>query len=127
MPKIRFEPDGVEVEVPVGTSILDAARKCGAPEGSACGGVCACSTCHVYVKEGFDALSEQTEREEDILDKAFDVKASSRLGCQSKLEEERTYVVEITRESRQAFLDEHPEIRAALARGEAYTPKGAEP
>ncbi|HXU83734.1 MAG TPA: 2Fe-2S iron-sulfur cluster-binding protein [Polyangia bacterium] len=126
MPKIRFEPDGIEVEVPVGTSILDAARKCGAPEGSACGGVCACSTCHVYVKEGFDALSEQSEREEDILDKAFDVKATSRLGCQSTLDEERLYVVEITRESRQAFLDEHPEIRAALKR-EAEKPKGASP
>jgi 2Fe-2S ferredoxin len=127
MPKIRFEPDGIEVEVPVGTSILDAARKCGAPEGSACGGVCACSTCHVYVKEGFDALSEQSEREEDILDKAFDVKPTSRLGCQSKMEEDDTYVVEITRESRQAFLDEHPEIRAALKRAEAEKAKGASP
>jgi len=127
MPKIRFEPDGVEVEVPVGTSILDAARKCGAPEGSACGGVCACSTCHVYVKEGFQDLSEQSEREEDIIDKAFDVKATSRLGCQSKLEKDRTYVVEITRESRQAFLDEHPEIRAALKKAEADKAKGASP
>ena len=102
MPKIRFEPDGIEVEVPVGTSILDAARKSGAPEGSACGGVCACSTCHVYVKEGFDDLSEPTERE-------------------SKMTEERSYVVEITRESRQAFLDEHPEIRAALKAAAAAT------
>jgi 2Fe-2S ferredoxin len=127
MPKIRFEPDGIEVEVPEGTSILEAARKCDAQVGSACGGVCACSTCHVYVKEGFEALSEQQEREEDILDKAFDVKPTSRLGCQSKLEDERLYVVEITRESRQAFLDEHPEIRAALKRAEAEKGKGASP
>jgi 2Fe-2S ferredoxin len=127
MPRIRFEPDGIEVEVPVGTTILDAARKCGAPEGSACGGVCACSTCHVYVKEGFQALSEQSEREEDILDKAFDVKPTSRLGCQSKMEEDGSYVVEITRESRQAFLDEHPEIRAALKKAEAEKLKGASP
>jgi 2Fe-2S ferredoxin len=118
MPKIRFEPDGIEVEVPVGTSILEAARKCGAQVGSACGGVCACSTCHVYVKEGLQALPPASEREEDIMDKAFDVQANSRLGCQSQMREERTYVVTITRESRQAFLDEHPEIRAALARGE---------
>ena len=49
------------------------------------------------------------------MDKAFDVKADSRLGCQSKIaERRRTIVVEISRESRQAFLDEHPEIRAAL-------------
>src|SRR5947199_7171565 len=111
MPKIRFEPDGVEVEVPVGTSILEASRRGGAQVGSACGGVCACSTCHVYVKEGLDALSSASEREEDIMDKAFDVKATSRLGCQSKMLQDRTYVVEITRESRQAFLDEHPELR----------------
>jgi 2Fe-2S ferredoxin len=115
MPKIRFEPDGIDAEVPVGTSILDAARKGGAPEGSACGGVCACSTCHVYVKEGLEDLTEASEREEDIMDKAFDVQSNSRLGCQAKMTEDRTYVVEITRESRQAFLDEHPELRKAAS------------
>lgn len=118
MPKIKFEPEGIETEVPVGTSILEASRQCGAMVGSACGGVCACSTCHVYVKEGLANLSEAGEREEDIMDKAFDVRASSRLGCQAKLLEEREYVVEISRESRQAFLDEHPEVREAIARGE---------
>jgi 2Fe-2S ferredoxin len=122
MPKIRFEPDGNEVEVPVGTTILEAARKCGAQVGSACGGVCACSTCHVYVKDGLADLPPASEREEDIMDKAFDVQATSRLGCQSKLLKDRNYVVEITRESRQAYLDEHPGERpppptAAAARG----------
>src|SRR3954464_7312647 len=126
MPKVRFEPDGIEIEVPIGTSILEASNKAHAQVGSACGGVCACSTCHVYVKEGFDALSEQQEREEDILDKAFDVKSISRLGCQSKLEEDRTYVVEITRESRQAFLAAHPELRAAMKLAEQKA-KGASP
>ena len=117
MPKVRFEPDGLEVEVAVGSSILEAARTTDHIQvGSACGGVCACSTCHVYVKEGFENLSPPSEREEDIMDKAFDVKATSRLGCQSEMTEDRLYVVEITRESRQAFLDEHPEIRAALAK-----------
>ena len=91
--------------------------------GSACGGVCACSTCHVYVKEGLDDLSEASDREEDILDKAFDVKANSRLGCQSKIQDaDATIVVEISRESRQAFLDEHPEIRAALKAAKAAEP-----
>jgi 2Fe-2S ferredoxin len=126
MPRVRFEPDGIEVEVPVGSSILEAARTSPAYMGSACGGVCACSTCHVYVREGLEALSDQSEREEDILDKAFDVKGISRLGCQAALEEDRLYVVEITRESRQAFLDEHPEIRAAIAR-EAAGGKAASP
>ena len=115
MPKVRFEPDGIEIEVPVGTSILEASNKAHSQVGSACGGVCACSTCHVYVKQGLDELTEAKDREEDILDKAFDVKANSRLGCQSRIEgEDAVIVVEISRESRQAFLDEHPESRAAL-------------
>ena len=59
-------------------------------------------------------LSDASDREEDIMDKAFDVKATSRLGCQSKIQSDATIVVEISRESRQAFLDEHPDIRAAL-------------
>jgi ferredoxin, 2Fe-2S len=119
MPKVRFEPDGIEIDVPVGTSFLEAARSCDAQVGSACGGVCACSTCHVYVKEGHADLSEVSEREEDIMDKAFDVRPTSRLGCQAKLQADRTYVVEISRESRKAFLDEHPDLRNALAKAEA--------
>ena len=111
MPKIKFLPDGNEIEVAPGTSILQAAKQCHAQVGYACGGVCACSTCHVYVREGFDSLSEQQENEMDILDKAFDVRATSRLGCQSKVADEDV-VVEITRESRQAWFDEHPEERA---------------
>jgi 2Fe-2S ferredoxin len=114
MPKVRFEPDGIEIEVPVGTSILEASNKAHAQVGSACGGVCGCSTCHVYVKQGLADLSPAEDREEDIMDKAFDVKSSSRLGCQSKILRDTTIVAEISRESRQAFLDEHPEIRAAL-------------
>ena len=109
--RIRFEPDGVEVEVPAGTTIKEAAEKCGAYLGSACGGVCACSTCHVYVNEGLDDISEMEIKEEDRLDSAFDVRPHSRLGCQSHLQAERRYVVEVTRESRNAFLDEHPELR----------------
>jgi 2Fe-2S ferredoxin len=103
-------------KVPVGTSILEASQKAGAQVGSACGGVCACSTCHVYVKQGLEDLAEASDREEDIMDKAFDVRPNSRLGCQSKILRDATVVVETSRESRQAFLDEHPEIREALKR-----------
>jgi 2Fe-2S ferredoxin len=113
VPRVRFESDGIEVDVPLGTSILEASRAAGAQVGSACGGVCACSTCHVYVKQGLDALSAPNDREEDIMDKAFDVRANSRLGCQSKILRDVTVVCEISRESRKAFLDEHPEIRKA--------------
>ena len=62
MPIVRFSGYG-EVEVPVGTSILAAAQKLGAPEGYACGGVCACSTCHVYVIRGAELLSAQEDDE----------------------------------------------------------------
>jgi 2Fe-2S ferredoxin len=107
---VRFKGYG-EVEVPLGTSVLEAAQKVGAPEGFACGGVCACSTCHVYVLTGTELLSDQEDEEADILDKAFDVRATSRLGCQSRIVKEGVLEVEITRESLEAFENEHPEAR----------------
>ena len=110
MPKVRFTKEGLEVEVPEGTTILQAARLCGAPEGDRCGGVCACSTCHVYVVRGFDATSEIEDEEFDILDKAFDVRLESRLGCQAKIQGDVD--VEISDESFEAFLDEHPDDAA---------------
>lgn len=111
MAKVRLLAHGnaYEVEVPLGTSLLEAARKIEAPEGSACGGVCACSTCHVYVTRGKDLLSEAEEEEEDILDKAFDVRLTSRLGCQAKIMKEGDIEAEITRESLDAFYNEHPQ------------------
>jgi 2Fe-2S ferredoxin len=120
MPKVRFVKEGLEAEVPVGKSILDAARACGAPEGDRCGGVCACSTCHVYVLRGAELLSEVQDEEFDILDKAFDVRMESRLGCQAKLLRDGEIEVAISDESFQAFEDEHPEAaeqaRASRAR-----------
>jgi len=110
MPKVTFK-GFAEVDVPIGTTLLEAAQKVDAPEGYACGGVCGCSTCHVYVLKGADLLSDQREEEEDMLDKAFDVRLTSRLGCQSKIVEEGEIEVEITRESLEAFENEHPEHR----------------
>jgi ferredoxin, 2Fe-2S len=118
MAVVRFKEFG-EVQVPIGSSILDAATKAHFPEGSACGGVCACSTCHVYVTKGAELLSEQDDDEADILDKAFDVRAGSRLGCQAKIVKEGEIEVEITRESLQAFENEHPAERGK------YTRKGS--
>src|SRR5262245_47233251 len=107
MPKVRFIKENLEVEVPEGTTILQAAREAGAPEGDRCGGVCACSTCHVYVVKGFDDTSEIQDEEFDILDKAVDVRMTSRLGCQAKISGDID--VEISDESFSAFCDEHPE------------------
>ena len=110
MATVRFKGFG-EVEVPVGTSLLEAATKAHYPEGSACGGVCACSTCHVYVLKGAELLSDQEDDEADIIDKAFDVRPTSRLGCQSKIVGEGEIEVEITRESLEAYENEHPDER----------------
>lgn len=107
---VKFIEQGLEAEVPVGTSILGASKLVNAPEGDACGGVCACSTCHVYVESGAELLSEPEEDEEDILDKAFDVRMTSRLGCQAKIERDGVLEVRISRESLDAYYNEHPNV-----------------
>ena len=124
MPIIKYLKEGREVEVPIGASILLASQEGGLPEGYACGGVCACSTCHVYVKKGAELLSEMEDDENDILDKAFDVRSTSRLGCQAKIEKDGVVEVEITRESYDAYYNEHPEERA---KKEGETATGAAP
>jgi ferredoxin len=115
MPKVTFLPEGLSAEVEEGETILAASKECGAPEGDACGGNCACSTCHVYVKQGMEHLTEMEDNEADRLDLAFDVRPSSRLGCQAKLVGSGDVVVEITRESRESYANEHPETRAKTA------------
>ena len=111
MTSIRFADQGLTSEASAGQSILEAARKVHAPEGDACGGVCACSTCHVYVEQGGELLSPASEAEEDILDKAFDVRINSRLGCQAKVLREGSIVVRISQESLKAYANEHPEAK----------------
>jgi ferredoxin, 2Fe-2S len=115
VPKVYFKSplDDVAIEVPEGTTLLEAAEACGARVGHSCGGVCACSTCHVWVKEGLESLSEQSDKELDRLDQAFDVRPSSRLACQAELNHQDV-VVWITEESLTAFLDENPQVRRQL-------------
>ncbi|HEY6098777.1 MAG TPA: 2Fe-2S iron-sulfur cluster-binding protein, partial [Anaeromyxobacter sp.] len=85
MPKVTFQPAGSSAEVPPGTSILDASEAAGVDLPSNCGGVCACTTCHVWVEEGLATLSEIEEREDDRLQEAQGLDARSRLGCQAKI------------------------------------------
>jgi ferredoxin, 2Fe-2S len=106
---VRFLSQDLEVDVPVGTTLLAAAGRAHAPLGSACGGVCACSTCHVYVEAGGSLLSAPEDDEEDRLDSAFDVRMNSRLGCQARIEREGLVVVRISRESLETYYGEHPE------------------
>ncbi len=68
-----------------GQSILEAALAQGIDLDHACGGVCACSTCHVRITQGFDCFSEPSEDELDQLDEARGVGLESRLGCQARL------------------------------------------
>lgn len=86
MPKMSFvERDGTvrEVDAPLGLSVLEIAHKHGVDIEGACEGSLACSTCHVIVDAGwFGKLTAPTEDEEDMLDLAFDLQETSRLGCQ---------------------------------------------
>ena len=86
MPKITFvHPNGArkEVDAPIGLSVLEIAHRNQVDLEGACEGSLACSTCHVIVApEWFDLLQEPTEDEEDMLDLAFGLTHTSRLGCQ---------------------------------------------
>ncbi|AFE08767.1 MULTISPECIES: 2Fe-2S iron-sulfur cluster-binding protein [Corallococcus] len=115
MPKVTFKSPLAEVavDVPPGTTLLDAAEKGEAQVGHSCGGVCGCSTCHVWVRKGLDSLSEQRDDEMDRLDMGFDVRPYSRLSCQTEVGGEDV-TVEITEESLVAFMDENPAIRRKL-------------
>lgn len=115
MPKVHFKSplDDITVEVSPGTTLLDAAEKAGAQVGHSCGGVCACSTCHVWVRKGLESLSEQRDEEMDRLDMGFDVRPYSRLSCQSEVGQADVHV-EITEESLSAYMDENPVVRRRL-------------
>ena len=92
MPKMVFiERDGTrrEVDAPLGLSVLEIAHRHGIDIEGACEGSLACSTCHVIVeKKWFDMLEPPTEDEEDMLDLAFGLEETSRLGCQIVMTEE---------------------------------------
>ena len=126
MPKVTiYDPRGnleAEGEVPEGTSLLHASTELGAKHGSACGGVCACSTCHVWVKKGFASLSDMEDGEADYLDRAYDVKPHSRLGCQAQLDGEDV-AYQITEESERTWYDEHPKERHEAEAKGLWPPK----
>lgn len=82
MPKVKFLPSEMEVEVPEGTNLLDAALDNNVQIDHNCGGNCACSTCHVIIEEGYESLGEKSEDEDDMLDEAENLTETSRLACQ---------------------------------------------
>ncbi len=100
MPKITFLPnedicpEGATIEVAKGTSICRAALDSGIAIEHACELSCACTTCHIYIVEGLDSISEATDDEDDYLDKAWGLQSNSRLSCQAIISDD-DLVVEI--------------------------------
>jgi 2Fe-2S ferredoxin len=75
-------PEGAVIDAPEGKSLCDAMLDSDVDIEHACEKSCACTTCHVIVREGFETLAEAEEKEEDLLDKAWGLEATSRLSCQ---------------------------------------------
>ena len=98
LPHPEYCPQGAQVQAPAGTSICEALLDNNIQIEHACDMVCACTTCHVVVREGFDSLSEMDENEEDMLDRAWGLEPDSRLSCQAILGQ-KDVVVEIPRYS----------------------------
>jgi len=83
LPHEEICPEGAVVEAEPGVTIIDAVLKGGVDIEHACEKSCACTTCHVIIREGFDSLNESDEVEDDLLDKAWGLEPDSRLSCQA--------------------------------------------
>ena len=94
LPHPTLCPDGAVIDARSGVSLCDALLDSHVDIEHACEKSCACTTCHVIVREGFNSLNEATETEEDLLDKAWGLEANSRLSCQVILDND-DLVIEI--------------------------------
>jgi 2Fe-2S ferredoxin len=120
--RVTFLPEGRSVEFEFGAmpfdqhgrpmSFLDVAENFGIVLGHACGGSCACTTCHVWIKEGAPGLSEAEDDELDRLDMAADQQLNSRLGCQAVITRPGEYVVEIPSWNRNYISEGKPVVLA---------------
>ncbi|MGD9591276.1 MAG: ISC system 2Fe-2S type ferredoxin [Candidatus Berkiella sp.] len=88
LPHEQICPNGKTVQAQRGETVLDVALANGIEIEHACEKSCACTTCHVIVRQGFDSLNPPSEREEDLLDKAWGLEVQSRLGCQAIIDDE---------------------------------------
>lgn len=98
LPHAEYCPQGAEVPAAAGTSICEALLEHGIAIEHACDMSCACTTCHVIVREGFRSLNDLDENEEDLLDRAWGLEPQSRLSCQAYVAQQ-DLVVEIPRYS----------------------------
>lgn len=87
LPHAEICPQGATIDAAPGISICDAALQNGINIEHACEKSCACTTCHIIVREGFGSLGIAEEKEEDLLDKAWGLEPQSRLSCQAKVGE----------------------------------------
>jgi 2Fe-2S ferredoxin len=94
LPHEELCPEGTVIEAAPGRSICDCLLEAGVDIEHACEKSCACTTCHVIVREGFETLEPAEEKEEDLLDKAWGLEPNSRLSCQA-LVRETPLVIEI--------------------------------
>jgi 2Fe-2S ferredoxin len=85
LPHSEYCPEGATIKAEAGRSLCETLLANGIAIEHACDMVCACTTCHVIVREGFQSLSEMTENEEDLLDRAWGLEPNSRLSCQAIL------------------------------------------
>ncbi len=107
--KIKFEQKGLEPvtleNIPAGDSLLEICLDNNIDLHHNCGGVCACTTCHLYIDNGMEHIEEITDKEEDFIDRAINPRLNSRLGCQSVLlDGEGT--IEVTLPDQSQFLGE---------------------
>lgn len=96
LPHAELCPEGAVIEAEPGVTVCDAALANGIEIEHACEKSCACTTCHVIVREGFNSLKESDELEDDMLDKAWGLEPDSRLSCQAEVTDV-DLVVEIPR------------------------------
>ena len=88
LPHETLCPAGAEIEAAPGTSICDVLLDNHIEIEHACEKSCACTTCHVIVREGYEALDPPTEKEDDLLDKAWGLALTSRLSCQARMKDQ---------------------------------------
>lgn len=88
LPHSEYCPQGAQVEADRGTSICEALLEHGIEIEHACEMSCACTTCHVVVRKGYESLGEADESEEDLLDRAWGLEPTSRLSCQAILDDQ---------------------------------------
>ncbi|MES9923917.1 MAG: ISC system 2Fe-2S type ferredoxin [Candidatus Thiodiazotropha endolucinida] len=106
LPHEEICPEGMVIEAEPGTTICDAALQNGVEIEHACEKSCACTTCHVIIREGFDSLEEAEETEEDMLDKAWGLEPESRLSCQAVVGDE-DLVIEIPKYTINMVAEHH--------------------